>query len=216
MNVPLTLHLIGLAGVSVFAVSGALSAGRKGFDLLGVAIIALATAIGGGTVRDLLLDRHPIFWIADSTYLLVTFVSAAFTVLYVRFRHPPYRALLIADALGLGFFTISGAQVAEAKGHSALIVIIMGTITGAFGGLIRDVLSAEVPLLLRRGELYATAAIVGSAVYVAISAASVSRPWSSVIGVAVVIAIRFAAIRWKLHLPVFRAPDEDKGRTTPR
>ena len=150
----MSLHLLALFGVAVCAISGALSAGRKSFDLLGVAIVALVTAIGGGTLRDVLLDRYPIFWIADPTYLLVILASAALTVLYVRFRDPPYRALLIADALGLGFFTISGAQVAESKGLPAIIVILMGAITGAAGGLFRDVLSAEVPLLLRNCLLY--------------------------------------------------------------
>jgi uncharacterized membrane protein YeiH len=207
-----TVHLIGLCGVAVCAISGALAAGRKTFDLLGVAIIALVTAIGGGTLRDLLLDRHPIFWIADPVYLLVILASAAGTVVYVRFRHPPYRALLIADALGLGFFTISGAQVAEARGLPAITVILMGAITGAAGGLFRDVLSAEVPLLLRRGELYATASIIGAAMYVVFEEIELPRPWSAVLGAAVVIGLRIAAIRWRLALPTFRAPTEEDSR----
>lgn len=208
-----TLHLIGLLGVAVFAVSGALSAGRKNFDLLGVAIIALVTAIGGGTLRDVLLDRHPIFWIADPTYLLVILASAAGTVLYVRFRHPPYRALLIADALGLGFFTISGAHIAEARGLPALIVILMGAITGSAGGLLRDVLCAEVPLLLRKGELYATASIVGAGVYLVLKTMNCPRPISSFVAVAVITGLRFAAIRWRWVLPTFRAPaDEEEKR----
>jgi uncharacterized membrane protein YeiH len=207
-----TVHLIGLCGVAVCAISGALAAGRKSLDLLGVAIIALVTAIGGGTLRDVLLDRYPIFWIADPIYLLVILASAALTVLYVRFRHPPYRALLIADALGLGFFTISGAQVAEAKGLPAVIVILMGAITGSAGGLFRDVLSAEVPLLLRKGELYATASIIGACMYVVFEAFEFPRPWSAVLGAAVVVGLRYAAIRWRLVLPTFRAPIEENTR----
>jgi uncharacterized membrane protein YeiH len=207
-----TVQLIGLCGVAVCAISGALAAGHKSFDLLGVAIVALVTAIGGGTLRDVLLDRYPIFWIADPIYLLVILASAALTVLYVRFRHPPYRALLIADALGLGFFTISGAQVAEAKGLPAIIVILMGAITGSAGGLFRDVLSAEVPLLLRKGELYATASIIGAAMYLVFEAAHFPRAWSSILGAAVVIGLRFAAIRWRLALPTFRAPTEEDTR----
>jgi uncharacterized membrane protein YeiH len=207
-----TVHLIGLCGVAVCAISGALAAGRKSLDLLGVAIVALVTAIGGGTLRDVLLDRHPIFWIADPIYLLVILASAALTVLYVRFRHPPHRALLVADALGLGFFTISGAQVAEAKGLPAVIVILMGAITGSAGGLFRDVLSAEVPLLLRKGELYATASIIGAAMYVVFEAIQLPRPWSAILGAAVVIGLRYAAIRWRLVLPTFRAPIEEDTR----
>src|SRR5688572_15071003 len=109
-------QLLVFLGVAVCAVSGALAAGRKSLDLLGVAAIALVTAIGGGTLRDVLLGRYPIFWIADPSYLAVILVAAAGTVLYVRFREPPYKALVIADAFGLGFFTITGAQVAEERG----------------------------------------------------------------------------------------------------
>ncbi|HET6409678.1 MAG TPA: trimeric intracellular cation channel family protein [Chthoniobacteraceae bacterium] len=207
-----SIHLIGLCGVAVCAISGALEAGRKSFDLLGVAIIALVTAIGGGTLRDVLLDRHPIFWIAEPTYLLVILASAALTVLYVKFQHPPYRALLLADALGLGFFTISGAQVAQSKGMPAVIIILMGAITGAAGGLFRDVLSAEVPLLLRRGELYATASIAGATMYLAFEAMDLPRHASATLGAAVVIGLRYAAIRWRIALPVFRTPGGNDSR----
>ena len=111
----MTLYLLDLIGVAVFAVSGALVAGRKQFDLLGVAVIATVTAIGGGTVRDVLLDRHPVFWIRDPTYLPVILAAAALALLYARVRRPPRISLLIADALGLALFTISGAQIAEER-----------------------------------------------------------------------------------------------------
>jgi len=112
------LYALDLLGVAVFAISGALAAGRKGLDLLGVVVIAAITAVGGGTLRDLLLGRHPIFWIEDVTYLVVIVVAAALTLVYVRLRSPPGRALLVADAMGLALFAISGAQVAEAVGLS--------------------------------------------------------------------------------------------------
>ena len=147
-----------------------MAAGRKRFDLLGVAVIATVTAIGGGTTRDVLLNRHPVFWIKDPTYLLVILAAAALTLLYVRFRKPPRISLLIADALGLALFTISGAQVAEERNLPGLIVVVMGTITGSAGGLLRDVLSAEVPLLLRQADLYATAAIAGATAYLVLQA----------------------------------------------
>src|SRR6188508_1942834 len=147
------LYLLDLCGVAVFAVSGALVAGRKQrFDLLGVAVIAIVTAIGGCTIRDVLLDRHPVFWIEDPTYLLVILSAAALTMVYARFRQPPRSSLLIADALGLALFTISGAQVAEQRSLSGTIVVVMATVTGTAGGLLRDVLSAEVPQLLRQSE----------------------------------------------------------------
>jgi uncharacterized membrane protein YeiH len=211
------LYVLDLCGVAVFAVSGALVAGRKRYDLLGVAVIATVTAIGGGTIRDVLLDRHPVFWIEDPTYILVTLSAAALAIVYARFRQPPRVSLLIADALGLALFTISGAQVAEAQKLSGVIVVIMGTITGAAGGLLRDVLSAEVPLLLRQAELYATAAIVGAAAYLVSQVAGLERTYAALLGLSTVAGLRLAAILWRLRLPVFHVPDEQEqaGRGPP-
>jgi uncharacterized membrane protein YeiH len=197
------LYALAMIGVAVFAVSGALAAGRKGLDLLGVVVIAVVTAIGGGTLRDLLLDRHPIFWIGDPLHLWVILGATAATVVYARYRRPPERALVIADALGLALFTISGAQLAEAAGLTGVIVVVMGVITGVAGGVIRDVLTAQIPLIFRRGSLYATAAIAGAVVYLALQAAGVARPAAALTGMATITALRFASIWWKLQLPVF-------------
>ena len=138
-------YLLDLVGVAVFAVSGVLAAGRTGLDLFGVLVIAALTAIGGGTLRDLLLQRHPLFWITDTTYLHVILVSAVLTVCAVQVWPPPGDALLLADALGLALFALSGAQVAEAAQHPPLIVVLMGTMTGVAGGVLRDVLTAQIP-----------------------------------------------------------------------
>jgi uncharacterized membrane protein YeiH len=202
------LYLLELLGVGVFAVSGAIAAGRKGMDLLGVAVIATVAAIGGGTIRDILLDRHPVFWIDDPTYLLVTLSAAGLTVVYARFRRPPRVSLLIADAIGLALFTISGAQIAEGQNLSGVIVVLMGTITGTVGGVLRDILSAEVPLLLRQGELYATAAIAGVTCYLLLQAAGVEPTCAALGGMATVAGLRLAAIWWRLQLPVFNVPAE--------
>ncbi len=211
------LYLLDLLGVAVFAVSGAIAAGRKRFDLLGVAVIATVTAIGGGTTRDVLLNRHPVFWIKDQTYLLVILAAAALTLLYVRFHKPPRTSLLLADAMGLALFTISGAQVAEVRNLPALMVVVMGTMTGSAGGLLRDVLSGEVPLLLHQTDLYATAAIVGATAYLLLQAAGMERTPSALAGMAVVAGLRMAAIWWRLRLPVFHVSDEDAqtGRGLP-
>jgi len=205
----MTLYLLSLLGVAVFAASGALAAGRKGFDLLGVGIISAVTAIGGGTLRDLLLDRHPIFWIADPLQLVVILAAAALTLVYVRFRKPPWTALLVADALGLALFSISGARIAEERGLPGIIVVVMGTITGSAGGLLRDILSGEVPILLRQSELYATASIAGITVYLLTSRAGLATTAAVLLGMSVVAAIRFAAILWRLRLPVFQVPEEE-------
>jgi uncharacterized membrane protein YeiH len=202
------LYLLDLIGVAVFAVSGALVAGRKHLDLLGVAVIATVTAIGGGTIRDLLLDRHPVFWIGDPTYLLVILLAAALTILYSRLRKPPRVSLLIADAFGLALFTVSGAQVAEQRDLPGIIVVLMGTITGTAGGLLRDVLCAEVPLLLRQADLYATAAIIGATAYLIVQAVGLEPTHAALVGMATIVALRLAAILWRLRLPVFRVPDQ--------
>lgn len=201
------LYVFDLLGVAVFAISGALAAGRKGLDLLGVVVIAALTAIGGGTLRDLLLDRHPLFWMVDTTYLLVITAAALLTLVYVRLRPPPGKALLLADALGLALFAISGAQIAEAAQLSPLIVVLLGTMTGVAGGVLRDVLSAEVPLILRR-DLYATAAIVGIALYLLLQAFAVPRPLAAGLGMVTVVVLRLLAIVWGWRLPVFKLPQE--------
>jgi uncharacterized membrane protein YeiH len=201
------LYVLDLAGVAVFAVSGAIAAGRKRLDLLGVAVTATVTAIGGGTIRDVLLDRHPVFWIKDPTYLMVILSAAALTLLYARFREPPRLSLLVADALGLALFTISGARVAEERELPGIIVVVMGTITGAAGGLLRDILSAEVPLVLRQSDLYATAAIVGATAYLVLQAAGIERVPAALVGMVAVAALRMAAIWWRLRLPIFHVPE---------
>lgn len=196
------LYVLDLLGVAVFAISGALAAGRAGLDLLGVLVIASVTAIGGGTLRDLLLNHHPIFWIRNPTYLVVIWLVALGTLVSVGQLPPPGNALLVADAFGLGLFAISGAQIAEAAALSPIIIVLMGTMTGVAGGVLRDVLTARLPLILR-GDVYATAAIVGITIYLALQAVRVPRSWAVAIGLTTVVALRLLAILWGLQLPVF-------------
>lgn len=195
----------------MFAVSGVLSAGRKSLDWLGVVVIAIVTAIGGGTLRDVLLDRHPIFWIADPTYLVVIIGATAFTLLYVRFWVPDRRALFVADAFGLAFFTIGGTQIAEQAGLSGLPAVLMGTMTGVAGGMVRDVLCAEIPLVLRRGQLYASSAIVGATLYLVLQRVGAHRDVAALAGMAVIAIVRFAAIAWRLELPVLSLEETHTG-----
>jgi uncharacterized membrane protein YeiH len=211
------LHLLDLIGVAVFAISGALAAGRRRLDLIGVVVLAAVTAIGGGTIRDLLLDRRPIFWLADPSYLLVIVGSAVATLLYTRWARVPWQTLAIADALGLALFSVAGAQIAERAGMPAVACVLLGTVTGAAGGVIRDVLTAQIPMVLQRGSLYATAAIAGTTIYVALVRAGVAQRPSVLTGMALVAVLRLAAIRWELMLPAFelresgthRRPDPD-------
>jgi uncharacterized membrane protein YeiH len=204
-------YLLDLLGVGVFAVSGVLAAGRKGLDLLGAVVIAVVTAIGGGTLRDILLDRHPIFWISRPAYLWVILGAALATLGYLRFWIASRRALLIADALGLGFFTIGGLQLTRQAGYPAVIAVLMGTITGVAGGMIRDVLTGEIPLILRPGRLYATAAIAGATLAVLLEIAGMAAGPSALIGMGTIVGLRLLAIRWDLSLPEVRLPEEAGG-----
>jgi len=197
------MRYLDLLGVAVFAASGALAAGRKSFDLFGVIVIAAVTAIGGGTLRDVLLGRSPVFWIADASYLWVILLATVATVAWARVRRPPRNSLAIADALGLGFFAIAGAQVAESVGVGGIVTVLMGTMTGVAGGVVRDVLTNDVPMILRRGELYASAAIGGVTLYLAIQELGLARSPAALVGMLTIVALRFAAIFWGLRLPVF-------------
>jgi uncharacterized membrane protein YeiH len=200
------LRILEMLGVAVFAISGALAAGRKSLDLVGVVITATVTAIGGGTLRDVLLDRHPVFWIADTANLWVIFGAALGTVLYSRRWSPPERSLAVADALGLALFTISGAQIAQTAGLRGVVVVIMGTLTGVAGGVIRDVLTAEIPMIMRRGPIYATACVAGVSLYLLLEMV-LPRNVAAVAGMASIAALRMAAILWQLTVPVFTLGD---------
>jgi len=199
------LYVLDLLGVAVFAVSGTLAAIAARLDLLGIFILASVTAIGGGTLRDVLLSRHPIFWIRDTRPIWVIAAAMLLTIGWVRFLPVPMNALLIVDAMGLGLFAILGAQVAETAGCHRPVIVLMGTLTGVGGGVIRDLLSAKVPLILRQ-DIYATAAIVGIAVYLLLRAVRVPTLAAFVIGFITVVALRLAAITFGLHLPVIAVP----------
>lgn len=199
--------ILDFVGVAVFAVSGALAAGRKNLDLLGVVVIATVAAIGGGTVRDVLLDR-PVFWILQPVYLYVILGASLSTIVYTSRFSPPDRLLAIADALGLALFTISGAQIAEGLEHKGVVVVLMGTLTGVAGGAMRDVLVAEIPLILRKGQIYATAAIFGVVVYLLLQG-MIERTPAALIGMVCIASMRLAAIVWNWTLPVFSLPKSE-------
>jgi uncharacterized membrane protein YeiH len=180
-------------------------------DLIGVAVLAVVTALGGGTIRDVILDR-PVFWVKQPLYLLVCLIAAALIVVWMRFWKPPESSLGIADSLGLGLFAIGGAQTARLAGVAPIIVVIMGAITGVAGGVIRDILSAEVPMVFRQGELYASAAVIGTTLYVGLIWLGLSEPAAALIGMATVVVIRFASVLWNIELPMPRV-SSDSSRT---
>lgn len=190
-------------GTAVFAATGALAAGRKRMDLFGIIVVAIVTAIGGGTVRDVILGIRPVLWISDPMYVVVATAAALVTFVAARHLSKAHPLLLIFDAFGLAFFTVIGCQKAFAMHVPYVIVVVMGVITGVAGGIIRDLLCGEIPLVLRK-EIYATASLLGGIVLVALRHFDVSRGVSVIIAAAAVLMLRLAAIYWQLSLPVFR------------
>lgn len=195
------LYILDLLGVAVFAASGTLAGVAVQFDLLGVVVLASITAVGGGTIRDVLLSRHPIFWIKDSGPIYAIILATTATLVWTQFLPIPADALVVADALGLAVFAISGAQVAEKAGCRVLVIVLMGTMTGAGGGVMRDVLSGKVPLILR-SDIYASAAIAGIVVYLLLRRVRAPVALAFAAGFATVAATRLLAIAYDLRLPV--------------
>jgi len=196
------LFVLDLLGVAVFAISGALAAMRLGLDLFGVVVLAAVTAIGGGTLRDVLTDRHPVFWIADPRCLYVIVAAAAAAVLGASTLSNERIPFLVADALGLGLFAISGAQTIEDRKPPWIVTILMGTMTGVAGGVIRDILSGIVPMLLRR-DIYATAAIAGVFLYLLMQKLGLARAWAAVAAMLFIVALRLVSVALNWQLPVF-------------
>lgn len=202
------VQLFTYIGVAVFAASGALAAVRRALDPVGVLVLAIVTATGGGTLRDVLMDRHPIFWISNPWYIGVSAGAALVTWLWVRKYPPPDKSLAYADALGLAFFSIAGAQIAEAGGLAPFAATIMAAITGCAGGLVRDMLVAEVPLVLRRSELYVTCCVAGVALYFCLKMLGLGSDVASIAGMAAIALMRLVSIRWNIVLPVLRLPEQ--------
>ncbi len=195
------LYYLDLFGIAVFATSGAIAASRARLDLFGVVVVAGVTAVGGGSLRDLLLGAQPVFWIVDTTYLIVAAAAAVATFIYSPRGEVPIGTLRVADALGLAVFTILGAAKAQSFDAPALVVIMMGAMSGVAGGVIRDLLCGDVPLVLRQ-EVYATASLFGGALYVILDALAIPPPWPALVGMGLVLVIRLASLYWHWSLPI--------------
>jgi len=202
MLMELYFHWFDLLGIAVFAISGTLAAWRKQMDGFGVIVLASVTAIGGGTIRDVILDV-PVIWLSNNDYFYAIFAATVLTILLVRKRLTiPNNTLQIADAIGLAFFVVMGTQKALDHGTSDFVAIMMGTISGVCGGMIRDVLCREIPLVFR-GELYAVTCIFGGLVYIGMLEVGVDKMPAMLCGMTALLVLRLAAIRWHLTIPVF-------------
>jgi uncharacterized membrane protein YeiH len=195
------LHqLMETLGTASFAISGALAALNKRLDVFGVLILTFATAVGGGTIRDLLIGNTPVAWMKDQQAITVVFVSYLITLFFRKYLQYFPRTLAIFDAIGLGFATIVGLQRGLEAGLSPSICVALGMITGCFGGVLRDVLLNEIPLVFRK-DIYASASLLGGALYFAFVAWEPVAPMAATFAVVVVVGIRLAAMQWKWDLP---------------
>ena len=197
------LYSIDLFGTAIFAVSGVLLAGRLRMDPFGVIVLASVTAIGGGTIRDMALGATPVFWIRNTTYLWVILITCIITMLIVRRpKRVAWWILPVCDAIGLAVFVGIGVEKAMSYQSSPLVAIIMGVLTGCGGGIIRDVLAREIPMVLR-SEVYATACIIGGVFHTSALALGYSSETALLSGISSTLIIRLGAIRWHLSLPIF-------------
>lgn len=198
------LIVIDLLGTFSFAVSGAFLAMQKKLDPFGVLVLSFVTAIGGGTLRDIMIGNLPVGWLKNDTTTIVIFSAAILTMLFGRFLKHLTTTLFLFDALGLGLFTIVGIELAIEKEFSIGVCIALGTITACFGGVIRDVLLNDVPLLFRK-EIYALACITGGLSYFVLRRINLDEDVSKTIGILIIFLIRIIAVRYKLSLPQFYA-----------
>lgn len=195
------LPLFTYIAVAASAISGALEARKHQMDIVGATTIAFVTAFGGGTMRDLLLGRTPVFWVIDPGLTITTFIIAVIT--FYRLQSFSNSLLIFADAIGLGIFSILGATYALQRDIAPIVAILMGVITGIFGGVLRDVLSNRIPSVFGQStELYATCSLIGTSLFVLINAIpAINTLPASLIGALTIFTMRLLAVRFKVTLP---------------
>ncbi len=206
----LVIHILDLVGTAVFAITGALAAGRKQMDIFGVVVLGCITAMGGGTLRDVILGSQPVFWIGDTRYLAVATIASIGTFVLARRLRLPGMALIYADAVGLAVFTVIGFQKGFEATHMYSVAIVLGVSTSVFGGIIRDVLSGEIPLILRR-EIYASASLCGAALLALLSYLQLPNSFIVSATILTTLAIRLTALHRNMALPTFQL-EQDKDK----
>lgn len=209
MNDNSFLFIIELIGTFAFAVSGIRVAANKHVDLFGAYVVGLVTAIGGGTMRDLMLDITP-FWMLTPIYLVITGISLVLVIVMGRHLSRLEGTFFIFDTIGLAFFVVVGMQKSLAEGYPFWVAIIMGTFTGAFGGILRDIMVNELPLIFRK-DIYASACIIGGGVYWGLDAAGLNNIFCQSAAAAGVILTRAAAVKFHWSLPTLKGENCNRG-----
>ena len=200
------LHIaLELAATLAFALSGVIEAARKRLDVVGVAVVAFAAAFGGGTLRDLLLDYRPFFWVQQIEFLWIVLALCAGAMLFMRQRHlrPTERAILWPDAIGLGLFTAIGVDRALALGQPAMVAVMMGVVTSCFGGVLRDVLCNEIPKVFHDHIPYTLCAFIGCALFLALHALDVAPHLSTTLSIASITGLRLLAVVRGWRIPAW-------------
>ncbi|MFS8976049.1 trimeric intracellular cation channel family protein [Cupriavidus necator] len=202
-RLPLILHIMEVIGVLAFAVSGVVDARKQRLDVVGTFVVAFVTAFGGGTVRDVLLDRRPFYWVDHEGYVLLIFALSfgASFVLRVLSRVANERTLIVADAIGLGLFSVTGASLALVAQMTPTVAVMMGIISAVFGGVVRDVLCNEVPMILRDRSPYATCSFIGCWIYVGLTWLEIRQEAALLTGAVAIIAMRLVSVRYDWKLP---------------
>lgn len=196
------LTSIYMIAITAEAMSGALAAGRRNMDIFGVAVIAFLTALGGGTVRDILLGNFPVTWTQHPRYIYMTIAGGLVTIVIARFMRHLHQLFLVLDAIGLVAFTVIGCNVAMNLGYDTVVVVMSGITTGIFGGILRDIMCNRTPQVLRH-ELYASVSLLVALLYLAMLREGVGENITLLAAFSVGLLIRMAAIRWNVSLPVF-------------
>lgn len=204
------INYISILGTFALAISGALTAMKHRLDPFGVLIIAFVSAVGGGTLRDILLNGKSVFWLEQSSYIYFVLAGTIFAIVFKSKLNHINKPLLFFDAIGLGLFTITGVQIGLEYHLGAINCIILGTITGAFGGVIRDILVNEVPVIFKK-EVYATVSILGSILYLALNKLEIQNPYLQIIPVLVIITLRLLVVYYKISLPSLYSKDNKKS-----
>ena len=194
------IYVLDILGTFAFAISGALVASDKKFDLFGVIIIAFVTAVGGGMLRDVLIDAHPINWIGDLNYLYTILAAVIITFLFKSKIAPLSKTMFLFDTIGLGVFTLLGLQKGLSFNLHPIIALIMGMISAVFGGVLRDVLTNKVPLIFEK-EIYASACLAGGITYLILNYFNVKENVIFIIAASVIVLIRVIAVKYHLQLP---------------
>ena len=195
-------YILDILGTIAFAISGALVAINKKMDPFGVFIIAFVTAVGGGTLRDVLIGKQPVIWMNDITYIFLIGISVIIAIIFRKKLRYLQKSLFLFDTIGLGIFTITGTEIGINAHFHPIISIALGTMTACFGGVIRDILCNEVPILFRK-EIYATACIFGSIAFIILYNFNIDQNIVYVSTSLIVISIRLVAVKYHLSLPTF-------------